>query len=458
MGADPRRRDRLSRLGASVRSRVTVLAALAVLLVLVATGLVLVGAHRRLLTSNVDEGLTQGAANLEGALVAGPVPRVLGGFGDDDTVAQVVRPGGEVLAATPNVAGLAPVAALPAGRAASLRTVEDLPNDGAEFRLLARRVGTPEGPLVIIVAGTLEDVNESVALLVASLTIAVPLVAALLGALVWWLVGRTLRPVETIRAEVAGMGGSDLHRRVLEPGTGDEIDRLAATMNSMLDRVEQAATRQQQFVADASHELRSPLARMRAELEVDLANPAGADPLATHRSVLEEAVALQQLVGDLLHLARSDAGPERTRRDTVDLDDIVLDHARRVRAGGRVQVDTTGVTAARVLGDRHQLQRAVANLVENAARHAATTVTFTLVERDGRAVMSVSDDGTGIPEGAHERVFDRFTRLDDARSTAAGGAGLGLAITRDIVERHGGTVLVDPQHRPGARFVLAFPH
>lgn len=456
MGADRRRRDRLARLAASVRFRVTALAALAVLVVLVVTGVVLVAAHRRLLTSNVDEALTQGAANLQSVLAAGVVPSVLGGFGDDDAVGQVVRPGGEVLAASPNAAGRPPVAALPAGRVASVRTVEGLPHDSADFRLLTRRVDAPGGPVIIILASTLGDVDRSVALLATSLTIAVPVVATLLGLLVWWLVGRTLRPVETIRAEVARIGGADLHRRVPEPGTGDEIDRLAGTMNSMLDRAEQAAKRQQRFVADASHELRSPLTRIRTELEVDLAGPATADPLATHRSVLEEAVALQELVDDLLHLARNDAGTS-IRRDTVDLDDIVLDRAERLRLGRRVQVDTTGVTAARVLGDPHQLQRAIGNLAENAARHAATTVSFTLVELSGSAVMSVSDDGPGIPDGAREVVFDRFTRLDDARRPTGGGAGLGLAITRDIVERHGGTVLVDPAHRPGARFVLTLP-
>ena len=426
-------------------------------MVLVATGALLVGAHRRLLTSNLDEGLTQGAANLESALGAGVVPPVLGGFGDDDTVAQVVGRDGVVLASTPNVAGRPPVGELLVGRVNSLRTVENLPNDGAEFRLLARQIETPEGALVIILAASLADIDESVAILAASLTIAVPMVAALLGVLVWRLVGRTLRPVETIRAEVAAMGGSDLHRRVREPGTGDEIDRLAGTMNSMLDRAEQAARRQQQFVADASHELRSPLTRIRAELEVDLAGPARADPFATHQSVLEEAVALQQLLDDLLHLARCDAGRASPPRESVDLDDIVLGIASALRAGGRVQVDTAGVTAARALGDRLQLQRAIANLAENAARHAATTVTFTLVERDGGTQLSVSDDGPGIPEGARELVFDRFTRLDNARTAGAGGVGLGLAITRDIVERHGGTILVDPQHRRGARLVLTLP-
>jgi signal transduction histidine kinase len=228
-------------------------------------------------------------------------------------------------------------------------------------------------------------------------------------------------------------------------------------MNSMLDRTEDAATRQQRFVADASHELRSPLTRIRAELEVDLSAAEQADLLATHRSVLEETISLQGLVEDLLHLARSDSGSVTARRQPVDLDDIVLAHARGLWAEGRLDVDTTGVSAARVQGDPRQLHRAVGNLAENARRYAASKVTFSTVARDGVAVVTVSDDGPGIPEAARELVFDRFTRLDNARGTASGGVGLGLAITRDIVERHGGSVVVDPRHHPGTRIVLTLP-
>ncbi len=453
MAAEDGRHRRLAR---TVRFRVTALAMLAVVAVLVVTGIVLVGSQRRTLTSNIDEGLVQGSDSLERALAAG-VPSFLGGFGDDDTVAQVVSADGRVLASTANVAGRGPIAELPAHSAPGISSARNLPHDQAEFRVLRRRVDTPQGPMVILVASTLGDVEESANALATSLTLAVPAVAGLLGALVWWLVGRTLLPVETIRAEVARIGGSDLHRRVPESGTGDEIDRLAVTMNSMLDRTEKAAIRQQRFVADASHELRSPLTRIRAELEVDINAVDRADLLATHHSVMEEAVALQGLVEDLLHLARSDAGTAPARLQPVDLDDIVLAHARVLRVRGRVEVDTTAVGAARVRGDPQQLHRAVGNLAENAARHATSKVTFSTVEHDGIAVVTVSDDGPGIPDSARELVFDRFARLDDARSTASGGAGLGLAITRDIVARHGGTVLVDPLHHPGTRIVLTLP-
>jgi signal transduction histidine kinase len=229
-------------------------------------------------------------------------------------------------------------------------------------------------------------------------------------------------------------------------------------MNTMLERVDDATQRQARFVADASHELRSPLTRIRSELEVDLAHTQGADLAATHRSVLEETVVLQHLVDDLLQLARTDAGAAPASAPSpVDLDDIVLDLARRLRAGGRVAVDIAGVTAVQVAGHAAQLARAVGNLADNAARHATSTVTLTLAEHDHSAVLTVSDDGPGIRPEDRERVFDRFTRLDDARTAATGGAGLGLAITRDIVARHGGTVAVDPDSHHGARFVVTLP-
>lgn len=313
---------------------------------------------------------------------------------------------------------------------------------------------------MIHAATSLEDIDESGDVLRRSLSVAVPIVALLLAALVWWLVGRTLRPVEAIGAEVADIGGRDLHRRVPEPGTDDEIDRLARTMNAMLDRVEGAARRQQQFTADASHELRSPLTRIRSEIEVDQAHPGTADRAATHRSVLAETIALEHLVDDLLHLARSDAGAGPAAADDVDLDldDIVLGHARRQRDGGRVTVDISGVSGAQVRGNARQLDRAVGNVVENAGRHAASTVTLTAAERDGAAVVTVTDDGPGIPPDDRERVFERFTRLDQSRTAGAGGTGLGLAIARDIVERHRGTITItDPASGRGTAVVILIP-
>jgi signal transduction histidine kinase len=441
---------------ATIRFRITALATLVVLFVLIAAGMALVAVNERFLTENLDESLDQEVAALAAQVEHDELPATLTGLGDDDTIAQVVADGTPV-AASANVAGRGPVAGSPADAGTTRRNVSALTEGSGEMRLVSRRVDGPDGPTVIHVAGTLDDIDESTRALSTTLLLGTPPLVLLLGAVIWLLVGRTLRPVEAIRAQVAGIGGGGLHQRVPERGTRDEIDRLANTMNDMLDRLDAAAQRQDRFVADASHELRSPLTRIRSELEVDLAHPDRADLVQTHRSVLEEAVSLQRLVEDLLQLARRDAeGAGAAREDPVDLDDIVLRLARRWRAADRVEIDTSGVGAAQVVGDADALTRAVGNLVDNAVRHAASSVALTSGERDGVAVVTVTDDGPGIPPAEQDRVFERFARVDAARS-AAGGTGLGLAIAREIVEQHGGSLTVDGEHHPGARFVLTVP-
>ncbi len=455
MAADPRPGRRTRRVVGTLRFRITALAALAVIAVLVTTGIGLVIAQRRLLTENLDDTIRQQADDLGTLVTSGRVPRTL--TGTEDVVVQIVTSDGHVLASSPNVAGAAAIGKPPpAGHTEALRTVER-PRLGANaFRLLSRRVGSGDGAIVLQVAGPLDDVDDSTRILATSLSLVIPAVAALLAALIWTLVGRTLRPVEAIRAQVASIGGTDLRSRVPHPGGDDEIARLGRTMNAMLDRLQDATGRQRRFVADASHDLRSPLTRIRSELEVDLAHPGTADLAATHRSVLEEITALQRVVEDLLQLARSDAGAATIRSQPVDLDDIVLADAGRLRAGGRVDVDITAVSAAQVHGDPDQLGRAIRNLIDNAAHHARTTVTLTLSEHDHTAVLGVADDGPGIPTDQHERVFERFTRLDGARTTT-GGSGLGLAIARDIVQRHHGTIGIDPDHHPGTHLVVTLP-
>lgn len=442
----------------TLRFRVALSATLAVFAVLCAASAWVVANHARVLRENLDESLQQGAASIEAAVAAGQIPKVLGGFGDDDAVGHVIDAHGVVLAATANVTGreavLQAVAPVPDRRP---RTFRDLPRTDGPFRVIAYRVDSPNGPAVVRVGAPLDDIDDSTEALVDTLTFSVPGVVALLAAGLWLFVGRTLRPVEAMRAEVADISGSDLHRRIQPPGSGDEIARLADTMNGMLDRLEAAVRAQRQFVADASHELRSPLTRIRSELEVDLADPDHADLVSTHRSVLEEAAALQRLVEDLLHLARSDAAAAEPHRQPVDLDDIVLKVAAGVRAEERVVVVTAAVTAVQVLADGPQLTRALTNLAENAARHAASRVEFSAALEAGWAVVTVADDGPGIPAAERERIFDRFARLDDARQRDRGGSGLGLAIARDIAERHGGTLILDATTSAGARFVLTLP-
>ena len=448
----------LNRLRSSMRFRITALAAAAVALVLTFTAVALISVQRQQLTANLDSALVQRADDLTALLAfAEPQPTALGGA-DGDGFAQLVSTDGRVILASPNLSGVSAIPlGLDPGQTQAIRTVEGTPPDDDVFRLLSRRVDTVAGPAVLLLGASLDEVAENAGILAASLAVAIPLVVAMVAVVVWWLVGRTLAPVEGIRAEVAVIGSTELHRRVPEPTGDDEISRLAHTMNEMLDRLEDAVRRQQRFVADASHELRSPLTRMRAELEVDVARADTADLRATHESILEEVIGLQRLVDDLLQLARADAGVSSDRTERVDLDDLVLREARRVRANARVKVDISGVSAAQVVGDPNQLTRAVRNLVDNAERHAAGRIELTLAEVNGAALLTVSDDGPGIPADQRQRIFERFGRLDEARAQGTGGTGLGLAITRDIIEQHGGTITLDSSHQAGARLVVQLP-
>lgn len=439
-----------------MRFRLTAMATAVVAVVLILTGAFLVENQHRTLMIGLDEALEQRADDVEDLLDGATLPEALPRGIDDDAVAQVVDRDGNVIASSTNLATTQPLGPVP-DDGDDITTIDELPDDPTTFRLLSRVVERDGTTYVIHVAANPDDIDDSVATLTRALLIVIPLVTALLAALLWWLTGRALRPVESIRAEVAAMDGADLDRRVPEPARDDEIGRLARTMNSMLDRIEESSVRQQQFVADASHDLRSPLTRMRSEIEIDLAHPDAADLRATHESVLEDTIELQHLVDDLLHLARADAGAVSVDAEPVDLDDLVLREAQRLRASGRVEVDVHHVSAAQVTGDRGQLTRAIRNLTENAERHAVSTVTLEVREDADSAVVVVGDDGPGIPVADRERIFERFTRLDAAR-TGADGSGLGLAIVRDIVTRHGGTVIVDTNgSTTGARFVVTFP-
>ena len=420
----------------TIRFRITAAAVVLSGVLLVGVSLVMVAVVRSQLTDNLDESINQRADTLESVLSSGLPPQIPG---DEDLLVQVVDADGTIFASSLNLVGKPPIISLTPGH----RTVHSVPGRTEAFRVLVRRVTSQGRPALLIVGTNYDHVTEPVSILSRFLAIAVPCVVFALGVLTRWLTGRTLRPVERMRLDMAEITGTRLDRRVKEPATGDEIDRLAHTMNATLDRLEDAIRRQQRFVADASHELRSPLTRIRSELEVDIAQAQPDQPTTTQQSVLEETITLQQLVDDLLHLARSDDAPPAMRSERVDLDDIVFREARRLQERGRVTVDLRGVSAIQTIGDADQLARATRNLVENAERHATTTVTIALTERDGRARLTVSDDGDGVSVENRQLIFERFTRLDEGRTRDAGGTGLGLAIVRDIVERHNGIIEVD---------------
>lgn len=313
-----------------------------------------------------------------------------------------------------------------------------------DFVFAAAAVERPSsgGPVQVVVGRPLVDVLDSTRFVTRVLLVGLPLMLLVVGGVAWVVTGRTLAPVTAIRQEVDEISAAELHRRVPTVHDRDEIGRLAATMNRMLDRLERAQDSQRRFVSDASHELRSPIASIRQHVEVALAHPGRSSLHELAGTVQAESLRIQRLVDDLLLLARADERDLRLPTAPVDLDDLVFAEAQRLRTATELAIDTTAVSAGRVLGDELSLQRMLHNLTENAARYASTQIRLALREVNGEVVLTVSDDGPGIPAADLERVFERFVRLATARGRADGGSGLGLAIVAEIVHAHSGRVAV----------------
>ncbi|MFB6720191.1 sensor histidine kinase [Kribbella sp. NPDC056345] len=315
--------------------------------------------------------------------------------------------------------------------------------------------GRQQGALAVTVFVLPFEAEDAVADVGRVLKPALPL-AVLLIMLGAYVATRTaLRPVERMRAQAAAISQRNLHERVPVPRTGDVVARLATTLNETLGRLQLAAAQQRGFVADAAHELRSPIASLRAILEVANEHPERADWARVSGTAIEETKRLQQLADDLLLVARLDAEPS-TAHQPVDLAELVRRQlAGRVDEGPELTFDAP--ESVLVAGDAAQLQRLVRNLVDNAIRHTRTTVAVGIEQRSGDVVLRIDDDGAGIPEPERERVFERFARLDEARSRDAGGAGLGLAIAREIALRHHGKLTASGAPGGGARLTLVLP-
>ncbi|WBC09478.1 HAMP domain-containing sensor histidine kinase [Micromonospora sp. WMMA1947] len=328
-------------------------------------------------------------------------------------------------------------------------------------RVVTVPAGTPQEPRTVLVAKSLTDVRHSLRVVRNLLLVGFPLLVAGLGLVAWRVVGATLRPVEQLRsgaAEITGRAGAE---RLPVPAGQDEIHRLAVTLNDMLDRLAASRDRQRAFVADAAHELRSPLTNMRTELEVARRLGDDTDWPAVADDLLADTERLSRLVDDLLLLARLDEQDGRSSPvGPVELGELLRGVAARYPSP---PVRLTPPDVPRwVEGDAGELRRVLVNLVDNALRHASSTVELTVSGPDGAYhLITVTDDGPGIPAADRERVFARFTRLDDARARDAGGAGLGLAIVRELVRRAGGTVeLADATPgavAPGLRATVRLP-
>ena len=366
--------------------------------------------------------------------------------------AQVVNARGQVLASSAGVDPLDPMLQPEQLRGLASESIVPITRPDGPARIVMVTAGPPTDPDYVLVAISTDDLTQGVHILRVTLLIAFPLLIGLLAAVLWRVLGAALGPVDALRAGAEEITGGTRAGRLPVPDSRDEIHRLAVTLNGMLHRLDAARARQRAFVADAAHELRSPLTNMRTELEVAQHLPDSTDWPGLATDLLTDVERLSRLVDDLLLLARSDdatgrpvAGP----REEIELGELLGDIAARYPG-----VDYRRPPEPLLLtGEPDALGRVVANLLDNASRHAREKVRLTAEK--GHLIV-VTDDGPGIPAADRERVFDRFTRLDDARARDAGGSGLGLAIVRELVRRHGGTITLGDAG-PGLRAEIRLP-
>ncbi|MCW2725082.1 MAG: histidine kinase [Frankiales bacterium] len=372
---------------------------------------------------------------------SGQLPRPLPVPAGSTLLAQVLDRSGVVLAASPAASQARPLVDGLVGRAPGTFTEEAPAYGDGPVRVRTASSVVGGRPVLVVVAAPLADVRRAIGALRVVLLLVVPalvLAATLLARLV---IGSSLRPVERLREAAGRIAASGEGPGQLLPvgERDDEVSRLAGTLNDVLGRLQSALRQQRAFVADAAHELRSPLASMRVQLDVARAHPDLVDGAQLVADLDQEVDRLQELVDDLLLLARLDARQPAPFRP-VDLSAL---------AG-------TNGTPVRVLGDRAALQRLLRNLTDNAGRYAAT-VRVAVVTDGGAAVLTVDDDGPGIPSEDRERIFDRWVRLDPGRSRPEGGAGLGLTLVREIAAAHGGVVSATDSPLGGARLQVRLP-
>jgi two-component system OmpR family sensor kinase len=301
-------------------------------------------------------------------------------------------------------------------------------------------LATPLETNVLAVGATLGDNSETLASLRDLLLITGPIALLLASVAGYFLAGLSLRPVESMRRRAAAISGENIERRLPVPRSHDEIERLAQTLNQMLERIEEVLRREQAFVADAGHELRTPLALLRTELELALRHGGTPDELQEAiRGASQEVDRLAQLADALLLIAGTDRGQLPLKLEDVEADALLRTVAEHYRWRGEVAVAASDGLVLR--GDRLRLEQALGNLVDNGLRHGAGQVELSAAALDGRVELHVRDEGAGIPPAFADRAFERFARPDEGRSAA--GSGLGLSIVKVVAEAHGGSAHIE---------------
>lgn len=440
----------------SLRLRITLVTAVVVSVVVALGGILILVALRAELVAAADEAVEARADEIARLAADDALPRPLPPMHDPVTFSEVVSDGRTVTASDSLLGG--PGFDLPEQEPGQVDVsgVARLPLAGTgPFRVAARGVDTPSGPMTVFVAVSVAHLDHTMAVAARIGAIGVAVLVVVLATVTWLAIGRTLAPVEGIRARAEAITGRNLDRRVPVPDQLDEIGRLARTVNQMLGRLERSVDRQRRFVADAAHELRSPIASLRVQLETarDTERAAG-----RAGDMLYETSRMEGLVDQLIVLARADADTSWLRPETVDLDDLIDSAVASLAPSDGIVIDTSAVEPVQLCGDVLLLEQVVRNLVHNALGHARGAVRVsTSAVGDDLAILVVDDDGPGVPEDRRDDIFERFVRLDVSRGRDHGGVGLGLAIVAEIVRAHGGRVRVSDSPSGGARFVVELP-
>jgi signal transduction histidine kinase len=441
-----------------ISTRSAVLSAAVVFVAVIIAGIGLVFVLNRNLLSSVDDAAAGRVRDTIGALQFDTASELDGSLLTTDqrvVAVQIIDANGNVIAHSDSAPDtpLLPISSF------GTRMRSGISDDAApdnDMRISGQTADTATGRYTVIAGGGSESAETTVRTVSLLLAIAAPIISAVAGVVTYRLVKRSLRSVEAIRARVSEITASDLTERVPVPGQNDEVSALAKTMNEMLARVESGHAAQRRFVGDASHELRSPLASIISALEVAQDYPETLDDELTSGTLIPEAHRMQVLVDDLLLLARADERGLAIGEDEVNLDVLAEAEAARIRreTGLAIEITTDEVV---VIGSAGDLARVLRNLLDNAVQHAKSTVEITVEHRPTEAMLTVGDDGPGIPRGDRAKAFDRFVRLDSARSRDRGGSGLGLAIVAEIVAAHDGTVSIDDRTDGGTRVTVVLP-
>ena len=434
----------------SIRARLTLIFVFAIALILSFTGLALVHLVRNSLATDANNEIQSEMVRTQERFVAATSAQnyqvVLPMHGN--VVVQVTNLAGTQIWAASAAIAKAPILAHETVDAASsnglgVKMVRTHATASTLSEISSGQVGTiftkrGSGLIFGYVFG--QGISHSVGVLMTSLVISFPLLLLMTGGLIWIGMGLALAPVESIRRRVDAIAASDLSQRVPPTGGDDEIARMARTVNAMLDRLEASSQFEQEFVSNASHELRSPLTTLLATTERASKDPGHANWSEVGEIVMREGRRLETLIDDLAWLARHDEHRAEIQCVDVDLDDLLFDEGHRVRLLSALIVDTSKVQPTRVTGDPAMMKRMIRNVVDNASRYATEMLCFDSHYDGDEAVVIVADDGDGIDVSQSERFFERFIRSDPARARHSGGTGLGLAIVAEIVQRHGGSV------------------